>query len=332
MTTAVSKSQRKQHGMPHLGGLRFRSILVATDCTSSSTTAVKLAARFAKEFDAKLCVLHSVMPEIYNVTRGPFAGLEQLNLENAPERLHKYDQHIPALRTVKHEEIILLGSPNAAIHSAIEANGIDLLVVGSHGRRGLAKMALGSVAEWAIRHLNCPVLVAGPNCNATWRPIRSIVLATALSQDRSYSADYASSLAQDYNAKLTLLHVRPAVSPTEAQSVAERNISEKLRQLLPTGVEEGCTLKFEVKTGDVATEVLHSAKANKASIVVLSAHHNPFLADRAPRTTISTIIGKAPCPVLVIPGIDASSRVSSEKPARAKSPHSQKTELDLKDM
>src|ERR1700685_3016678 len=123
------------------------------------------------------------------------------------EHLHKYVEHIPDLRTVKHKEIAFLGSAIEAIQSAGEANGIDLLVLGSHGRQGLAKLTLGSVAEWAIRRLTFPVLVAGPSCEKTFRPLKSILLATDLLPDSIRSAQYASSIAQDYNSRLTLMNV-----------------------------------------------------------------------------------------------------------------------------
>jgi nucleotide-binding universal stress UspA family protein len=303
MITAVSSSRKKEQENPRLGpvGLRFRSILVATDCSPASATAVKLAARFAKESHARLCVLHSIMPEIYAVNMGSFPELDQVNLQNARENLREYDEHIPELRAVKHEEITLLDSPGAAIQCVSEANHIDLLVLGSRGRRGLAKLALGSVAEWAIRHLNYPVLVAGPQCDKTWRPIRSIVLAADLSEGGLRSAQYASSMAQDYNARLTLVHVLPHGSKTESQAVTERDIIGKLHQLLPSDAEEDCTPQFEVKSGEAAAEVLHSAHENRANIVVLSARHSSLLADRAPRTKLSTIIGGARCPVLVVP-------------------------------
>jgi len=303
MITTVNSSLKKEHEKPRLGpvGLRFRSILVATDRSAASTTAVKLAARLAKEFHAKLYVLHSIMPELYAVNMGPFPMLDQMNLQSARENLRKYCEHIPDLRTVKHEEIVFLGSPGAAIESASEANHVDLLVLGSHGRRGLAKLALGSVAEWAIRHLNYPVLVAGPQCDKTWRPIRSIVLAADLSGEGLRSAQYASSIAQDYNARLTLVHVFPQAGTTKAPAVTEREIIEKLHQLLPSDAGEQCTLKFEVKTGEVAAEVVHSAQENRANIVVLSARHRSLLAHHALRTKLSTIIGRALCPVLVVP-------------------------------
>ena len=184
MTTTVSSSLKKEHENPQLGpaGLRFRSILVATDCSPASEIAVRLAARVAKESHAKLYVLHAILPELYGVDmRGPVPELALMDLQNARENLHKYVEHIPDLRTVKHKEIVFLGSASDAIQSAGESNGIDLLVLGSHGRHGLAKLTLGSVAEWAIGRLTYPVLVAGPMCDKSLRPIRSIVLATDLS-------------------------------------------------------------------------------------------------------------------------------------------------------
>ena len=205
MTTTVS-SPKKEHENPRLGsfGLRFRSILVATDCSPASEIAVRLAARLAKESHAKLYVLHSILPELYGVDmRGPVPELALTDLQNARENLHKYVEHIPDLRTVKHKEITFLGSASEAIQSAGESNGIDLLVLGSHGRHGLAKLTLGSVAEWAIRRLTYPVLVAGPMCDKSLRPMQSIVLATDLSQQALHPAQYASSMAQDHSARLT---------------------------------------------------------------------------------------------------------------------------------
>ena len=109
-----------------------------------------------------------------------------MDLQNARENLHKYVEHIPELRTVKHKEIVFLGSASDGIRSAGESNGIDLLVLGSHGRQGLAKLTLGSVAEWAIGRLTYPVLVAGPTCDK--RPTPNAVYCSG---DGPYGADLA---------------------------------------------------------------------------------------------------------------------------------------------
>ena len=303
MTTTVGSSLKKEHENPQLGpaGLRFRSILVATDCSPASEIAVRLAARVAKKSHARLYVLHSILPELYGVgMRGPVPELALMDIQNARENLHRYVEHIPDLRTVKHKELVFLGSASDAIQSAGESNGIDLLVIGSHGRHGLAKLTLGSVAEWAIRRLTYPVLVAGPMCDKSLRPIRSIVLATDLSQALR-PAQYAGSMAQDYNARLTVLNVLPHASTTDEQNQIESSTRKELPQLVPSDCGEQCTLNFEVKTGDVAPAILHSAQINKANLIVLGAKHRAPLADHVPRTKLSAIIRGSHCPVLVVP-------------------------------
>ena len=303
MTTTVSSSQTKGHENPRVGsvGVGFRSILVATDCSPASQTAVRMAARMAKESHARLYVLHSILPELYGVdTRGPVPELAMMDLQNAREKLHRYVEHMPDLRTVKHKEIAFLGSATEAIQSVGESNGIDLLVLGSHGRHGLAKLTLGSVAEWAIRRLTYPVLVAGPMCDKTLRPIRSIVLATDLTQVLG-PAQYASSIARDYNARLTVLNVLPHASTTDEQNQIESSTLKRLHQLVPSDCEEQCTLNFEVKAGDIAPAILNSAQMNKANLIVLGAKHRAPLADHVPRTKLSAIIRESHCPVLVVP-------------------------------
>src|SRR5271154_4404172 len=111
MTAASTSSLQKEHENSRLGpmGLRFRSILVATDCSSASATAVKLAARLAKEFHARLFVLHAVVPELYGVgVAGPVPELALMDLQNARTHLHQYGEHISELRSVKHKEIVFL--------------------------------------------------------------------------------------------------------------------------------------------------------------------------------------------------------------------------------
>jgi nucleotide-binding universal stress UspA family protein len=301
MTATISTPKKES---PRLGsvGLRFRSILVATDCLPASEAAVRLAARLAKECHARLYVLHSILPELYGVDmRGAVPEFAATDLKNARENLHRYVEHIPELRTVKHKEIAFLGSAIEAIQSAGESNGIDLLVLGSHGRHGLAKLTLGSVAEWAIRRLTYPVLVAGPSCDKTIGPIRSIVLATDLSQQASRPALYASSLAQDNNARLTVMHVLPQAATMDQQNQVESMTHKKLHQFMPNDCQDQCTLKFEVGTGEIAPTILHSAQGNKASLIVLGARHGGPLADHIPRTKLSAIIRGSHCPVLVVP-------------------------------
>jgi nucleotide-binding universal stress UspA family protein len=283
-------------------GLRFRSILAATDCSPTSATAVRLAARLAKQFHAKLYVLHAMMPEFYAVdTDGPVPELVLFNLATARENLHKYALRIPDLRTVVHEEIVFLGSAADAIASAGKSHGVDLLVLGSHGRQGLAKLAIGSVAEWAIGRLHYPVLVAGPGCDKSFRPFRSIVLGTDLADQSLRAAQYAASLAEESQAMLTLVNVLPATVTEEEHAGDQVSATRKLQALLPREYEDLCTLKFDLRTGAIARSILQSAEENKANLIVLGAPRRAPLSDHLPRTKLATVIREAHCPVLLVP-------------------------------
>jgi nucleotide-binding universal stress UspA family protein len=283
-------------------GLRFRSILVATDCSPASATAVRLAARLAKEFHAKLHVLHAMIPELYGIAlHGPVPELATLDLSTARENLHKYALRIPELRTVVHKEIVFFGSAVDGIESAGKSHGIDLLVLGSHGRQGLAKLTLGSVAEWTIGRLPYPVLVAGPACDKSFRAFRSIVLGTDLKEQSQRAAQYAGSLAEESQGKLTMVNVLPVTSTGEEHADDELSATRNLQALLPKECEDSCTLKFDIRTGAVAPAILQSARENKANLIVMGAPRRAPLADHLPRTKLTTVIREATCPVLLIP-------------------------------
>jgi nucleotide-binding universal stress UspA family protein len=301
-TSDSGLSTERERPGPGPVGLRFRSILIATDCSPASATAVRLGARLAKQFHAKLFLLHAVMPELYGVAMpGPVPELALLNVRSARQDLHKYALRIPELRTTVHNEIVFLGTAVDGIESAGKSHDIDLVVLGTHGRHGLEKLAIGSVAEWAIGRLPYPVLVAGPACDKSFHPFRSIVLGTDLAGQSLRAAQFAGSLAAEYQASLTMVNVRPAANSTEEHASDEQNANRKFRALLPGECEESCTVKFDLRTGAIAPEILQSARENKANLIVLGAPRRAPLADHLPRTKLSEVIREAHCPVLLVP-------------------------------
>lgn len=303
MTSTNTASSRKPEVSSSLATRRFsfRAILAATDLSAEGRTSITLAARLAKQFHSRLYVLHAVMPEEAVVGMGGVTPvLEELDLNQVRERLHDYALRIPELKTVKHEELVLCTNPQAAIEMTVASKHIDLLVMGSHGRHGIQKLAMGSVAEWAIRHLRCPIFVAGPKCNRTLRAEQPILFACDLKAVSLRSAEFAASMAREYGGELTTMHVLPRTGSMEPLPEQKQSTLLKLRRLLPEDTREGCNLHFEVEAGDVAETVLKVASRRKARIIVLGARNKRFLADHAPWAALSKIISGAHCPVLVI--------------------------------
>jgi nucleotide-binding universal stress UspA family protein len=142
--------------------------------------------------------------------------------------------------------------------------------------------------------------VAGPACEKRFHPFQSIVLGTDLADQSLRAAQFAGSLAEESQARLTMVNVLPATQTAEEHAGDERSAIRRLQALLPRGCEDACTLKFDVRAGAITPGILQSARENKANLIVLGAARRTRLADHFPRTKLSAVIREARCPVLLV--------------------------------
>lgn len=139
----------------------YRRILMATDFSSPSREAFVAAVTRAREDGAALYLAHVVEPQTGGV--GDATADEKLS-ERLAEESHELlgywmnDAREHGVREVKCME--LAGTAWREIVAAARQEGIDLVVVGTHGRSGLSHLLLGSVAEKVVQHAPCSVLVA----------------------------------------------------------------------------------------------------------------------------------------------------------------------------
>jgi nucleotide-binding universal stress UspA family protein len=100
---------------------------------------------------------------------------------------------------------------------------------------------------------------------------------------------------------LTIVNVLPATSAAEEHAEDELSATKKLHALLPSDFKDSCTLKFDLRTGEITPAILQSARENKANLIVLGTTHRAPLADHMPRTKLSAVIRESHCPVLLVP-------------------------------
>ncbi len=145
----------------------WRSVLAPTDFSPHAERALQRAVDVARRYQAGLTLLHAVeeviaYDELYDPLEGGFGypiaysdiELTQLRMDAARERLEKLAAELD-LPEVKVE--VTLGTPRGAILSYVEAQRVDLVVMGSHGRRGLARL-LGSTTHAVLNTARCEVL------------------------------------------------------------------------------------------------------------------------------------------------------------------------------
>ncbi|AMV24374.1 Universal stress protein F [Gemmata sp. SH-PL17] len=146
--------------------ITIRRILVPTDFSECATPAVRYAAELADRFEAELVLLHVVpdtvlaLPDAVMPTPTPMADLDALT-ESGKIGLANL---ITAMKLEKYKPRaeVRLGSPEQEIVEAVKDLNVDLVCIATHGREGIARVLLGSVAEMVVRHATCPVLTVRP--------------------------------------------------------------------------------------------------------------------------------------------------------------------------
>jgi nucleotide-binding universal stress UspA family protein len=140
----------------------IKTILVPTDFSDTANAAVRCAAGLAQTLGSRLILLH-VVEDV--VAKGLTAGVGtaavgRLQDDTIREAVEKLDRTLaePPLNRTGVERAVVAGEPYAGILSYAQEHQVDLIVLGTNGRTGIARMLLGSVAERVVRTSPCPVL------------------------------------------------------------------------------------------------------------------------------------------------------------------------------
>jgi nucleotide-binding universal stress UspA family protein len=181
--------------------------------------------------------------------------------------------------------------------------------MGTHGRKGLEKVFLGSVAENILRHAPCPVLTVNPHVGLTAEDaiaMKHILLATSFSPACEVAAAYAVSLAQENQAHLDIMHVIEPQKTGEwvCSSELAEGCARRLRAVVPTEAELWCKPNMLVEVGNPAEQILNVAKAHRAELIVMGVKAAAVApaATHSPWATAHRIISAAQCPVLTVRG------------------------------
>jgi nucleotide-binding universal stress UspA family protein len=129
----------------------FETIMVPTDGSKCSLKAEDIAISIAKNFKAKLVVVHVIDEKLIY----PFEVLEEEGNTILDEAARKgKDEGVDV------EQVLIVGSPAHDMEKIVEKTGADLVVIGTHGKTGIRKILMGSVAESTIKTVKVPVLLA----------------------------------------------------------------------------------------------------------------------------------------------------------------------------
>jgi nucleotide-binding universal stress UspA family protein len=291
--------------------IALKTILFATDFSPCSNAALPYALSVARRYGARLHAAHVMPTKAEMLLMSPeswpaVAAEEDKRVQAYIEQLEKQFQGLP------HDVVTPRGKVADALAQIIEEREIDLLVLGTHGRAGVGKLFLGSVAEEIFRRAACPVLSVGPNVSS--KPdgeiqFQHIVFATDFSENSLAALPYAVSLAEEDQAQLALLHVveQPAAGIADLEEV-KASLMRRLKELVPPEAElwchAECLLGFGRQFAPPAERILEIAGDQAADLIVLGVRpvHGKLGFVTHLASTTARILTQSACPVLTVRG------------------------------
>jgi len=299
--------------------LSVRNVLFATDFSPSSEAALPYAAAICRRFGSTLHNAHVLSDaSLLMMTGGAdYVSLRTIQEGDISVARQKLDQISGRIEGIPHRNYIRCGQVWRKLSGIIDDHQIDLIVVGTHGRTGLGKMLLGSVAEDILRHASCPVLTVGPKVSGRARlpvpashgrdlappelELRQLLCATNFAPSAERIAQAAFQLAEEFHARLTLLHVledytRPGSDPHPIEE--ERT---KLKDLIPVNAVFQHLPETLIELGRASECILKIAAEREADVIILGARSSADLGTtHLPWSSAHHVIAHAHCPVLTI--------------------------------
>jgi nucleotide-binding universal stress UspA family protein len=284
-----------------VAALSLKNILLATDFSPGSETAVKYAQAIARRHASRVHTIHVNSPDSYNLLDPDafaitFNGPEA-NSKNIADVLHGLLTGLPSQTPLRQ------GAVWEVIGDVARRNEIDLLVLASHGRHGIPRLVLGSVAEEVFRNVSCPVLTVGPDvkpCNSREMKIKKVLLATHFDAG-STAPLHAALLCNEFGAGLTVLHVADE-NKVASNGKTSKELAQQLTSVVPPEAslwqKPACVLKY----GLPSANILEVAQQMRADLIVLGARHpEPArINSHLPWATAARVIAEAECPVLTV--------------------------------
>lgn len=295
-----------------------KNVLFATDFSAISDAAFPYAAAICRQFGATLHAVH-VLSEasLLMMTGGvDYVSMGTIYEDAINEAKERLDHICSSLEGIPHRSYVRHGQVWKTLESIIHESEIDLIVLGTHGRTGLGKLLLGSAAEDILRHADCPVLTVGPKVSGHAKlpviseghdlapfelEIRQIVCATNFGKNSDVIAQSATSLAEQFRARLTVLHVIEDYTQLGRQPGTMEEGTRRLQQLIPPGAGLQYAPEFLLDFGSAPERILKVASDREADMIVLGARPSAEIGtSHFPWSSAHHVIAQAHCPVLTI--------------------------------
>jgi nucleotide-binding universal stress UspA family protein len=287
--------------------ITINKILCPVDFFPASDAAAHYAAGLAANYGAVVRLLHVVTPVVAGAYEYAVDTVELTKSmeESARQELNTFAARLKA-RNVLIETELRTGDIYEEIKRSIDALRPELVVMGTHGRRGVERWFLGSTTEKLLRHSPVPLVsISAAGERYTNGPrFKKILVTTDFSEGTADALAYAFSVAQENESQVTLLHVVhdiPADITGKYRDPLIAGVRKQLEGLVPPEARNWCDIETRVETGIPYRIILRTIEDERADLVVMNIHGKGMLDRALLGSTAERIVRAAACPVMMIP-------------------------------
>lgn len=287
--------------------ISISKILCPVDFFPASDAAVNYAVGLAANYHARIHFLHvvtPVLPTAYEYAIDTTAVMDSLG-KNATKEMKELAARAWEAGIGSDIEV-RIGDVYDQIKHCIEAERPELVVMGTHGRRGVERWFMGSTTEKVMRHSPVPLLTisASGEKHATAPRFRRMLVTTDFSDGTPDALAYAFSVAQENDSRIVLLHV---VHDATADVLGKyrdslmKGVDKQLQELIPAEARNWCDIVTCVETGVPYRIILRTVENEKVDLLVMNIHGKGMLDRALLGSTAERVVRAASCPVMLIP-------------------------------
>ena len=303
--------------------IEFKHLLCPVDFSESSTRSLAHAAALARWYAAQLTVLH-VVPTFDPVQVRAELGVPVQIVNPVPREnvLGEMRQLLERAGVSPDAHLVAeAGDASTTIVDQALTTRADLIVIGTHGRRGFKRLLLGSVTETVLHEAPCPVLTVSPHAEAATADVvtfKRILCPIDFSPSALQALGFALDLARQADGLVTLLHVVEWLPEDEPRASAHFNVPEfrgymahdakqRLRSLVAEESRAWCDIDDVIVSGRAHREILRAAAAKSADLIVIGAQGRGGVGLALFGSTTQQVVRSAACPVLTVRGASQAS-------------------------
>ena len=295
--------------------IAVQKILVPVDFSEHSKKAVTYGLTLAGQFNASLTIIHIVpesTPLLYSVPT-QLLEIQKSQYANAATEIRNLVPTDYAARSGV-QTIVKIGNIEQELLGIVRDEDIDLVVMGTHGRRHLSRWFIGSVTEHMLRHVPVPLLtvshVETEKHAIGLVSLKRILYATDLTESSTIGLKYAIELARGARAKVAVLHViddedrmlwGPAVITHLERGKLFAELRQKLKDLVTVEKASGVEIESLLVEGKPFRKIVQLAEDRDMDVIVLNLQSKSIVERALLGSTAERVVRLARTPVLSIP-------------------------------